>query len=138
VGVVSSLCPLFVIVMAYLMLGEKVDPLEVVGLLFVMTGVVLVIGWSQGTDRIDLHRKGLFVAFCLFMQPFMLAAGYIALRKMKQNHPMVVSCYVNLCLMVVSIVAIVFSKGVHFSFVFHVSPWTWLLFVLSSINSIFE
>lgn len=60
----------------------------------------------------------------------MLAGGYIALRMMRLNHTMVVSCYVNITLMVVSVICVTFVKGNGFGFIFHLSGWSWLLFVL--------
>lgn len=66
----------------------------------------------------------------------MLAGGYIALRKMKNNHTMVVSAYVNVCLLVVSVICILFSKGVSFGFVTDLSIGSWLLFVIAAVLTI--
>lgn len=46
----------------------------------------------------------------------MIAGGYIALRKMKNNHTMVVSAYTNLALMVVSFIVIILT-GTGFEFI---------------------
>merc|ERR1711894_177084 len=81
-------------------------------------------------------KKNWFAAVCLLTQPIMLAGGYIALRKMKRNHTMVVACYVNLTLFVVSLLCVTFMKGIGFGFVTKLGWATWLLFVISALNTI--
>jgi len=66
----------------------------------------------------------------------MLAGGYIALRKMKNNHTMVVSAYVNVCLMIVSVTCILFSSGVSFGFVTDLSISSWILFIIAAVLTI--
>jgi predicted transporter len=66
----------------------------------------------------------------------MLAGGYIALRKMKNNHTMVVSAYVNVCLMIVSVTCILFSRGVSFGFVTDLSISSWILFIIAAVLTI--
>jgi len=51
VGIVSSISPLLVCLMAYLVLGEKVKATEIVGLVIVIIGIILVVIGVQGTDR---------------------------------------------------------------------------------------
>jgi hypothetical protein len=81
----------------------------------VITGVCLVIGGAHNADR-ETVSKNIFAFFCLMMQPIMIAGGYIALRKMKNNHTMVVSAYTNLALMVVSFIVIIFG-GIGFEYI---------------------
>lgn len=66
----------------------------------------------------------------------MLAGGYIALRVMRQNHTMVVSCYVNLLLMIVSLITVFFTSGMKFNFIFKISFGTWMLFLVSALLGI--
>lgn len=66
----------------------------------------------------------------------MLAGGYIALRKMKNNHTMVLSAYVNLCLMVLSLTVILCSRGMSFGYLGELSVGSWLLFLLASVLTI--
>jgi drug/metabolite transporter superfamily protein YnfA len=65
----------------------------------------------------------------------MIAGGYIALRKMKNNHTMVVSAYTNLALMLVSFIVILIT-GIGFGFISHLSLFSWLLLTLSGVLSI--
>lgn len=50
VGIAGSLSPLLVCILAAIILGEKVKATEIIGLIFVITGVCLIIGFSQGDD----------------------------------------------------------------------------------------
>ena len=72
------------------------------------------------------------------MQPFLIAGGMIAARKMKKNHPMAVTCYSNLLLGVVSVIGIQSHDSISFEFFGSLSIWSWVLIGLAGLMTIFE
>lgn len=134
VGVVSSIAPLLVLVLAAVLLHEKIHMSQILSLLIVITGVCLVIG---GTQHLKTDEPWSMIAlWCLVSQPFMLAGGFIALRKMKQCHTMVLSSYVNLCLMIVSWVCVLCNPATSVWFFTSIGLKTWLLLMLSAFLTI--
>lgn len=66
VGIVSSISPLLVCLLASLVLNEKIKATEIVGLVIVIVGIMLVVVGVQGTDREQLVSRNIFVLICLF------------------------------------------------------------------------
>jgi drug/metabolite transporter (DMT)-like permease len=105
IGIVCSLMPLIVCVMAGLMLGEKVTAKDYLTMVLVITAVMFVILGAQGTEKQTMQTDWVAMS-CLIAQPFLLAGGVIAMRKMKGMHTMVVSTYTNFFLASASFFAI--------------------------------
>ena len=95
----------------------------------------MVIGGAYSTESVD-KSTNIFGVICLIMQPIMLAGGFIALRKMKNNHTMIVSAYVNLCLMILCTLILIVWPGINIFFFLHLNIRSWLLFGLAALLTI--
>ncbi len=95
----------------------------------------MVIGGAYSSESVDKSTNILGV-ICLIMQPIMLAGGFIALRKMKNNHTMIVSAYVNLCLMILCTLILIVWPGINIFFFLHLNIRSWLLFGLAALLTI--
>lgn len=75
----------------------------------------------------------------LCFQPVLLAGGMIANRRMKKNHPLALSVYTALVLMVASFMGLGLVNGeIDLSFVWSLSFGSWALFVMAGLFTIFE
>ena len=128
-GIVCSLMPLIVLMMAACMLNEKVTRRDILMVMVIFTAVVLVILGAQGKERETMQSDWVAVS-CLIIQPFMLAGGVIAMRRMKKMHSMVVSTYTNFFLMITSLIAIASTPGLDFTFLNQLNTTSWVMFCL--------
>jgi drug/metabolite transporter (DMT)-like permease len=101
----------------------------------VITGVIMVVGGAYSEES-NGKSTNIFGMICLIMQPIMLAGGFIALRKMKNNHTMIVSAYVNLCLMILCSIILIVWPGINIFFFVHLNVRSWLLFGLAALLTI--
>ena len=100
IAIITSLNPLVTVVMAYLILKEKIQRFEI-GVLFF--SVIAIIAFSITGDSEEALSKSstpIWVYYiALSTVPFLAAGGTIAMRKMKKFHEAVVSWYLNLALL---------------------------------------
>ena len=66
----------------------------------------------------------------------MSAGSYICLRSMKDNHTLVVTTWVNLCLLIASFVAVMTLSDFHY--ITELSANSWLLLALTAVLAIWE
>jgi hypothetical protein len=63
----------------------------------------------------------------------------IANRRMKKNHPLALSCYTALVLMIASSLGLKFINGsLDLDFVWNLSFGSWILFIAAGLFTIFE
>ena len=65
--------PLFVALLAFLMMGERSRRLQIAGYVFILTGVLFVTGFSFGTDSTVLLGDGLFLCAGLLWALYTIA-----------------------------------------------------------------
>lgn len=111
IGVVCSLTPLVACILAAIMLKERLTFWTIAAVLIVLSCVFMIIFGATGAEA-EAMESNTFALIALCAQPFLLAGGMIASRKMKKNHPMAQTCYVNLLLAVVSIIGAQSLPGV--------------------------
>lgn len=128
VGIVFSLTPLIIVIMAWCFLKETLHLIDCIKLLIGVVGVMLFVAGSTQqhiqTDP-DTQFKALLA---LFAAPVILASGSIAMRKMKKLHFSIISSYSNFILLVLSITAMLL-EGSSLTFYRAFSPLTWVLLV---------
>ena len=107
IAIITSLNPLVTVVMAYLILKEKIQRFEI-GVLFF--SVIAIIAFSITGDSEEALSKSstpIWVYYiALSTVPFLAAGGTIAMRKMKKFHEAVVSWYLNLALLGSSLIVV--------------------------------
>lgn len=96
VGIVCSLAPIFCCIMAYLVLGERMKPIDYMALVAVFAAVCLVILGAKPPDTLETtdtniedadggqSKSNMFMMILLLAQPVLLAAGIIAMRQMRR------------------------------------------------------
>jgi drug/metabolite transporter (DMT)-like permease len=136
VGVVCSLMPLIVCVMAAFFLGERVTAKDYITMVLIITSVMLVILGAKGKEKETMQTDWVAMT-CLIAQPFLLAGGVIAMRKMKKMHTMVVSTYTNLFLALSSYIAIAYYD-LSLDYISNLSVLSWVMFALIAILTIGE
>lgn len=109
VGIVCSLTPLFVCLLAYFMLGERLKRSDQMALVFVVACVCLVMLGADPTTSSTGSMTGTLPMIALLSQPFLLAAGMIAMRQMRKLPETCCSTYCNLTIFLVSAVAMLIS-----------------------------
>jgi len=81
VGIVCSLTPLFVCMLAYFLLGERLKRLDQIALIFVVACVCLVMhGAKPSSGSTHQLTIEMLPIVALLSQPLLLAAGMIAMR----------------------------------------------------------
>lgn len=127
VGIVCSLTPLIVVVMAYFMLGEQMKLKSMIALLFIFLAVILVILGAEGEQR-ETMSANFWVTLALMSQPLLLAGGAIATRSMRKMKETVVSTYQNISLMLLAAI-VMYANGEEFSFLLGLSWVSWGLLI---------
>jgi drug/metabolite transporter (DMT)-like permease len=136
VGVVCSLMPLLVCVMAAVVLGERVTAQDYLTMVLIITSVMMVILGAKGQEKETMQTDWIAMT-CLIVQPFLLAGGVIAMRKMKKMHAMVVSTYTNLFLALSSYLAMAYY-GLSLDYISNLSALSWVMFALIALFTIGE
>jgi len=86
-GVVCSLTPLIACILAAILLKERLTFYTIFSVFVVLACVMMIIFGATGDEAEAMNNNTLAVV-ALYAQPFLLAGGMIAARKMKKNHPM--------------------------------------------------
>lgn len=134
VGIVCSLTPLFVCLIAYWLLGERLKMFDQCALVFVFISVCLVILGAEGEESSTMSSNPLAL-MALISQPVLLAGGAVAMRQMKKMPETTCSTYQNLSLALLS-AAFMAGFGLNFDFMFEFSWQAWVLTFLSSLLTI--
>ena len=137
VGVVCSLTPLIACILAALILKERLTFWTMFSVAIVLSCVIMVLFGAKG-DEAEAKDTNILATVALCAQPFLLAGGMIANRKMKKNHPLAVTCYSNVLLGVSAVVGIQCYDNMDYAFVKELSAWSFVLIGLAGICTIFE
>ena len=129
--VVTNMSPLITIVFAFLLLKEKVKTFEVIMIVLTIGGVVTIVTGAQADESNSEAELSTALKYAmwgaLFLNPFLVAGGTIAMRKMKKFNVAVVSWYLNLGILISSII-LVLALGEGFSFI---AKFDWISWMLS-------
>ena len=112
-SIVCSLTPLFACIFAWMLLGENISYYTIISVFFVLGCVFLVILGAEGESRESMHAN-IWSMVALGAQPLLLAGGMIAARKMKRNHPLSLTCYTNLVLLLASVIGIELLENIDY------------------------
>lgn len=132
IAIVTNMSPLISMVLAYLILKEQVKKFEVFMLVLTIVGILIVIlggflspNKEQKSETVDPTL--LYIMYgALLLNPFLIASGNIAMRKMKKFHMAVVSFYLNIGIATTSLIMI-FALGVGFD-IYKTFDWqSWAL-----------
>lgn len=136
-GVVCSLVPLIACIFAALLLKEKLTFYTVFSVFIVLSCVMMIIFGATGEEA-EAMGQNTYALVALCSQPFWLAGGVIAARKMKKNHPLAQTCYTNLLLAIVSLIGIACYDHLDLSIVYDLNAWSWVLISMAGLFTIFE
>jgi len=129
VGIVCSLTPLIVCVIASFLLNEQMKLRDGVTLAGVFVAVMLVVLFANPEQSATMHANP-WALVALISQPVLLAGGSIAMRKMRKMPEQLCSAYQNLTLLVMASFAMIYT-GTSFEFLREMSAFTYGLLLLS-------
>ena len=139
-AIVDNLVPLFTIILAYMILKEKLKSFELTIMLLSLVSVLLFSIFTNGTDDGSRAKSSipLWVLYAaLASTPLLNAGGNIAMRKMKKFHEAVVSWYLAWSIGIIS-VTIVLISGEGFE-IFTTFDWrSWVLMAIVGILAVFS
>ena len=127
VGIVCSLKPIIACLFGISILGERMGCRDVVCMSAVFIAVFLVIAGGSGSDNSDSNTLALVA---LVAQPFLLAGGDIAMRKMRKMPEQLCSAYQNLTLSLLAALYML-ATGLSFDFIWTLSNEAWMYLVIS-------
>jgi len=130
VGITQSLQPLFVVLIAYAVLNERLGCIDVYSLFFALTGAILIVMGMDSSSSSASDSIGLLAYFALCFNPVLLAGSQVSMRTCKSMHYAVVTAYIHLSLLVVSAVFILLN-GTGFAFCLEFDLLAWGLVALA-------
>ena len=99
IAIVNNLGPPITVLMAFLVLKERIKKFEVLMILLTVSGILIVVLFGEAdpnSEQPDITQSTRYILFgILFFNPFLSAFGTISMRKMKKFHEAVVSFYLN-------------------------------------------
>jgi drug/metabolite transporter (DMT)-like permease len=144
VGINNSISSIYVVIFAFLILGEKLSTIQFISVILAFSAVSLILIGSEATENEVFSEPTTFGYACLIFIPICVGAGDIAMRKMRKLHEIVVSFYLNFALTILSAFFIAFfPPNVHaaegefenFAFFKDLNGMTWfLIFLMGTIN----
>lgn len=129
VGIVCSLKPIIACIFGVTILNEPMSCKDVVCMSAVFIAVFLVIFGSKGSQQ-EAMQSNPWAMVALVAQPFLLAGGDIAMRKMRKMPEQLCSAYQNLSLSLLACIYM-FASGLSFDFIWTLSSQAWLYLCLS-------
>lgn len=133
ISIINNMSPLVTLVLAFIILKERIKFFEIVMIVLLVSGIIVVVVSADGEaadSSSNISQTLVWVIYgALVMNPFMIAGGAIAMRKMKKFHDAVVSWYLNLSLGLLSVTACLVG-GFFFAPVANFDWVSWLLIIL--------
>ena len=111
IAIINNLQPLLTVVLAYMILKEKIKKFEVVMITLSVGAVIVFSVFGAGSETKSESPIPIWIYYAaLGVNPFLAAGATVAMRKMKKFHEAVVSWYLNWCLLATSLAVILISK----------------------------
>ena len=129
VGIVCSLKPILACLFGVTILGESMSCKDVICMSAVFIAVFLVIFGSEGSQQESMQNNA-WAMVALIAQPFLLAGGDIAMRKMRKMPEQLCSAYQILSLTLLASVYML-ASGLRFDFDWTISSSAWFYLCLS-------
>ena len=109
ISIINNMSPLVTLILAFIILKERIKCFEVVMIVLLVSGIIVVVVFADGEaadSSSNISQTLVWIIYgALLLNPFMVAGGAIAMRKMKKFHDAVVSWYLNWSLGLVSVTA---------------------------------
>jgi drug/metabolite transporter (DMT)-like permease len=93
VGINLSTSSIYVIIFAFLILGEKLSTIQFISVILALSAVSLILVGSEKSENEVFSEPTTFGYACLIFVPICVGLGDIAMRKMRNLHEIVVSFY---------------------------------------------
>lgn len=140
IGIFNNLGPLIAIILAYLILKEKIAKWTIFMMFLTVSGVLFVVLTSNedsGSEtQKQAHGTGLVIVYVLLLfNPILGAGGTIIMRKMKKFHDATVSFYLSWSIITVNLI-IVLATGIGFKAVYDFDYVSWLLIAGTGLTTL--
>ena len=128
ISIVTNLAPVVVVVLAFVILKEKIRRFDVLMIVLTLVGIFIIILGSDNSDSgKDAPPFPYWVIYLILMaQPFLSAGGTISMRKMPKFSDAVVSWYIQWTMLIASAI-IMLVLGEDFAIFARFGAWEWLL-----------
>jgi drug/metabolite transporter (DMT)-like permease len=133
IAIVNNLGPPVTVLMAFIVLKERVKKFEILMITLTVAGILtVVVGGEQDPSTQDgmptITKTTRYILYgVLFFNPFLSAFGTISMRKMKKFHEAVVSFYLNWSIGITSLIVIL-ALGQGFE---PIAKFDWVSWLLS-------
>jgi drug/metabolite transporter (DMT)-like permease len=95
VAMVMNLSPMITVFLAFFILGERITRSQLIVLVLAFSAVsIMILGGDQKDDK--NYQTNIFALLVLFLNPFVISLGTIAMRAMQKTSEWTVSGYNNL------------------------------------------
>jgi len=128
VGIVNRLQPVVVVLIAFFVLGERLKPFDIMTLLLATSAAIMIVAGMEGESS-DVIKSNPWALVGLALNPILLAAGQVAMRKMRKMPESTVTTYSAFTLILASCIMIV-ATGDSFTFYKDFDKTSWLLILL--------
>jgi drug/metabolite transporter (DMT)-like permease len=125
ISIVYNMIPMFVIIIAWLTIHEKIDVIEIamLGLTTIFLSAIVWNGHKKNDEQVDWDE--ILMYFLLFIQTVGTAAGTVALRTLKKFDETIILWYSYWCAIVISLpIVYIFSDGLAIFNYFNLLDWT--------------
>jgi drug/metabolite transporter (DMT)-like permease len=130
--------PIFIAIMGYFFLREKLEVSEIIVLIICFGGVaVLILGGTASSKDSAKETSAILATVMLLLVPILNASGSIALRKLRNLHDYTTSAYLGFAMTLVFGI-IVTSTGKCLNFVEHFGIFSWILTFISATAGVFS
>lgn len=125
ISIVYNMIPMFVIIIAWLTIREKIDRIEigVLGLTTIFLSAIVWNGHQTNDEPVDWDE--ILMYFLLFIQTIGTAAGTVALRTLKKFDETIILWYSYWCAIIICLpIVYIFSDGLAIFNYFNLLDWT--------------
>ena len=131
IAIVNNLGPPITVLVAYLVLKEKLKKFEMVMIALTVGAILVVVIGGDDMPPVDgqpeISQTFKYILYgILFFNPFLSAFGTISMRKMKKFHEAVVSWYLNWSIGITSVI-VVLVLGSGWAPIANFDALSWLL-----------
>ena len=113
IAIISNLGPSVTVVLAYMILKEKIKGFEMVIMFLSLAATIVfsIFGNSKEDKGEATSSLPIWVFYAaLAVNPILSSSGTIAMRKMKKFHQAVVSWYLNITMLISSLLVVLIAR----------------------------
>ena len=134
------MAPIFVFILAYLLLKEAISRYDLVMMLLTLTGILCVVLGGNNEEKKEVEDSAvpiLVLYILLFSNPILSGGGQVAMRSMGKVNDAVIAWYLQISVLIFSaIIMLIFGQSFT---IYSEFDWiSWLLSLAMAATSVFS